>query len=84
MGPEACPSGHTTAVMSLALALVIVSPPRLRPLAAAAGGLLTVATVFSLLVLGSHYPSDIVGGLLVATAWARRWPLALRLELEPR
>ena len=32
MGPAACPSGHTTAVMSLALALVIVAPPRLRPL----------------------------------------------------
>ena len=29
MGPEAYPSGHTTAVMSLALALVIVAPPRL-------------------------------------------------------
>src|SRR6187200_2863946 len=53
MGPVAYPSGHTTAVMSLALALIIVSPARLRPLAAAAGGLLTVATVFSLLVLGS-------------------------------
>ena len=36
MGPVAYPSGHTTAVMSLALALIIVSPVRLRPLAAAA------------------------------------------------
>ena len=40
MGPEAYPSGHTTAVMSFALALAIVAPPRLRPLAAAAGALL--------------------------------------------
>jgi len=70
MGPEAWPSGHTTAVMSFALALLIVSPPRLRPLAAAFGGLLTVATVYSILMLGWHYPSDIVGGLLIATAWA--------------
>src|SRR4051812_5310714 len=83
MGPIAYPSGHTTAVMSLALALIIVSPARLRPLAAAAAGLLTVATVFSLLVLGSHYPSDIVGGLLVATAWACVASAALRLELRP-
>ena len=30
MGPEAYPSGHTTAVMSLALALVIVAPSRWR------------------------------------------------------
>ena len=83
MGPVAYPSGHTTAVMSLALALIIVSPARLRPLAAAAGGLLTVATVFSLLVLGSHYPSDIVGGLLVATTWASVATAVLRLELKP-
>jgi membrane-associated phospholipid phosphatase len=83
MGPVAYPSGHTTAVMSLALALIIVSPARLRPLAAAAGGLLTVATVFSILVLGGHYPSDIVGGLLVATAWACVASAALRLEWTP-
>jgi membrane-associated phospholipid phosphatase len=83
MGPGAYPSGHTTAVMSLALALIIVSPARLRPLAAAAGGLLTVATVFSILVLGGHYPSDIVGGLLVATAWACVASAALRLEWTP-
>jgi membrane-associated phospholipid phosphatase len=83
MGPVAYPSGHTTAVMSLALALIIVSPARLRPLAAAAGGLLTVATVFSILVLGGHYPSDIVGGLLVATAWASVATAVLRLELKP-
>src|SRR3954452_88149 len=83
MGPEAYPSGHTTAVMSLALALIIVSPARLRTLAAAAGGLLTVATVFSLMVLGSHSPSDIVGGLLVATTWACLASAALRLEWSP-
>jgi membrane-associated phospholipid phosphatase len=83
MGPVAFPSGHTTAVMSLSLALVIVSPTRLRPLAAAAGGLLTVATGFSLLMLGSHYPSDVIGGLLVATTWACLASAALRLEFSP-
>jgi membrane-associated phospholipid phosphatase len=83
MGPEAFPSGHTTAAMSFALALVIVSSPRWRPLAAAIGGLVTVAMVFSLLVLGSHYPSDVAGGLLVATGWACLSTAALRLELRP-
>jgi membrane-associated phospholipid phosphatase len=83
MGPEAWPSGHTTAVMSLALALVIVSPPRLRPLAAAAGGLLTVGTVYSILILGSHYPSDVVGGFLVATGWACLAATARRPEARP-
>jgi membrane-associated phospholipid phosphatase len=83
MGPEAFPSGHTTAAMSFALALVIVSSPRWRPLAAAAGGLVIVAMVFSLLVLGSHYPSDVAGGLLVSTGWACLSTAALRLELRP-
>jgi membrane-associated phospholipid phosphatase len=83
MGPVAFPSGHTTAVMSLSLALIIVSPARLRPLAGAAAGLLTVATVFGILVLGGHYPSDIVGGFLVATTWACVATAALRLELSP-
>ena len=83
MGPEAYPSGHTTAVMSLALALVIVTPSRFRALAAAGGGLLTVATVFSILVHGGHYPSDIVGGFLVATGWAYLGAAALRVEARP-
>jgi membrane-associated phospholipid phosphatase len=83
MGPEAYPSGHTTAVMSLALALVIVAPSRWRPLAAAGGGLLTIATVFSILVHGGHYPSDIIGGFLVATGWAYLASAALRVEARP-
>jgi membrane-associated phospholipid phosphatase len=80
MGPEAYPSGHTTAVMSFALALIIVAPSRWRPLAVAGGGLLTVATVFSILVHGGHYPSDIAGGLLVATGWAYLAAATLRVE----
>jgi membrane-associated phospholipid phosphatase len=83
MGPVAFPSGHTTAVMSLALALIIVSPARLRPLVTGGAILLTVTTVFGILVVGGHYPSDIVGGLLVATAWACVATALLRLESAP-
>jgi membrane-associated phospholipid phosphatase len=83
MGPEAYPSGHTTAVMSFALALAIVAPPRLRPLAAAAGALLTVGTVYSILILGGHYPSDVIGGFLVATAWACLAVIPLRPDTRP-
>jgi membrane-associated phospholipid phosphatase len=83
MSPASWPSGHTTAVMSLALALVIISPMRLRPLAAAAGGLLTVGTVYSILILHSHYPSDVIGGFLVATGWASLGTMALRPEGRP-
>ncbi len=83
MAAEAYPSGHTTAVMSLALALVIVSPVRWRPLAAASGGLLTIGTVYSILILGAHYPSDVIGGFLVATGWACVAAIALRPEARP-
>lgn len=67
--PAAFPSGHATAAMTLALAAVIVAPRRLRPLVAAGGGVFTLAVSFSILVLGWHFPSDVVGGFLVATAW---------------
>ena len=64
------PSGHTTGVMSLCLALVLVAPPRLRPLAAIVGGGLTVGVVDGLLIAGWHFPSDVLGGLLNSTFWA--------------
>lgn len=83
LGPEAWPSGHTTAVMSFALALAIVAPPRWRPLAATVGGVLTVITTFSIIMLGWHYPSDVVGGLLIATAWACLAVIPLRPDERP-
>jgi membrane-associated phospholipid phosphatase len=86
--PASWPSGHTTAAVALALALVIVSPPRLRPAVAAAGALLSAATAFSLLVLGSHYPTDVAGGCLVAGTWAclaaTLLPSAVRARLPQR
>lgn len=89
------PSGHTTAIMSLVLCLVLVSPPRLRPLGAAAGGLLVVAVVFSILTLAFHLPSDVLGGFAVASAWTwlsvgglwaaeNRWPTGAGREAAVR
>jgi membrane-associated phospholipid phosphatase len=66
---DAFPSGHSTAAMSIALALVIVAPRAWRPVAAAFGALFTLAVSFSILTLGWHYPSDVLGGYLVAMAW---------------
>src|SRR5205823_3282886 len=75
------PSGHATAAMTLALCAVLVAPPRLRPLAAAAGGLFTIIVSYALLVFVWHFPSDVIGGLLVAATYTllavavlRRWP----------
>jgi membrane-associated phospholipid phosphatase len=73
------PSGHTTAAMALALCLVMVVPTRYRPLAAAAGGMFAVAEGYGLLVMGWHYPSDVVGAFGVAAAWLALGVAALRL-----
>ncbi len=43
--------------------------PRLRPATAAIGAAFTLAVSVGLLVLDYHYPSDVVGGWLVALGW---------------
>jgi PAP2 superfamily len=63
------PSGHATAAMSLALCTMLASPARLRPFVAALGAVFAVAVSYSFLTLSWHYPSDVFGGYLVATAW---------------
>jgi membrane-associated phospholipid phosphatase len=68
--PDAFPSGHATAAMSLALGAVLVVPPAWRAQTAAAGGAFALAIAYSILALGWHFPSDVAGGLLLATGWA--------------
>jgi membrane-associated phospholipid phosphatase len=91
----AFPSGHSTAAMAIALAALMVVPRALRPLTAAAGALFALAIGFSVVALGWHYPSDVVGGYLVATAWClvilaalkaadARWPEAGTLRAAAR
>jgi membrane-associated phospholipid phosphatase len=63
------PSGHATAAMSLALCSVIAAPARRRPAVAAAMAAFAVAVSYSFLELGWHYPSDVLGGFLVAGTW---------------
>lgn len=79
------PSGHATAAMSLALCAVLVSSVTWRPLVAVLGAVYAVAVGDAILVLAWHYPSDVLGGFLVAALWVllaasalrasdRRWP----------
>jgi membrane-associated phospholipid phosphatase len=63
------PSGHATAAMSLALCCVIAAPARRRPVVAAVLGVFAVAVCYSFLELEWHYPSDVLGGFLVAATW---------------
>jgi hypothetical protein len=85
IAPEAFPSGHATAAMSIALAAILVVPSRARPLTAVLGMTLAVAVGLTLVNIGSHFPSDVIGGFLLATFWtfvvaaalaaaSSRWP----------
>src|SRR3954454_167884 len=76
----AFPSGHATAAMALAFAAVLVAPRAYRPIVAVVSGGFALAVSVSILVLNWHYPSDVVGGQLLACTWclialaALRWP----------
>jgi len=74
------PSGHTTAAASIAVALLFVVPARHRLKAAASGLLLTAAVGLSVVILGWHYPSDVLGGLLVVATWGFAVLAFLRLR----
>lgn len=67
--PGSWPSGHSTAAMSLALCLVLVVGPQLRPLAALVGAGYSIAVGYALVALGWHLPSDVFGGYLVAATF---------------
>jgi uncharacterized membrane protein YidH (DUF202 family) len=64
--------------MSLALAAVLVSPRALRPVTAAVSGGVVMVLSISLLILNWHWPSDVVGGQLLATGWCLVALAALR------
>ena len=70
VGPASWPSGHATAAMMVALGGVLVSPPVLRQLAALLGAGLAVAVSYAILIVHWHFPSDVLGGFLVAGLWA--------------
>jgi len=63
------PSGHATAAMITLLCALLVAPRERRRLVAVAGSAAVLLVCCSLLVLGVHYPSDILGGLLLAGLW---------------
>lgn len=64
------PSGHATVAMSVALAVLLLAPPRLRLPVALVGGLYASAVGIALVVTAAHYPSDVAAGFCVAGVWA--------------
>jgi membrane-associated phospholipid phosphatase len=78
LGPVAFPSGHATAATSIAIAYALVAPPDRRLAGAAAGAGFVLAVGCSVMVLAWHFPSDVLGGILVASGWGFAALAALR------
>jgi membrane-associated phospholipid phosphatase len=85
-GNDSFPSGHTAFAASAAWAIVLVlARTRTQRLITAIGGaLLAVAVGFSRLYLGVHYPSDVIGSLLISTAGILLWLPLWNNLIEPR
>ncbi|MEV0807620.1 phosphatase PAP2 family protein [Micromonospora sp. NPDC050200] len=64
------PSGHATIAASVALALILVLPPRVRPLGAFLGVAYAASAGVATLSAGWHRPSDAVAAFLVVGVWA--------------
>jgi membrane-associated phospholipid phosphatase len=69
-GLNSLPSGHTTVAASVALAAVLVLPPRLRGVAALVGAGYAAFLGVATLSAGWHRPSDAVAAVLVVGVWA--------------
>jgi len=69
LGPVAFPSGHATAAASIAIAYLFVVPREARALTAAIGAAFAAAVGLSVVILAWHFPSDVLGGYLVAAGW---------------
>lgn len=63
------PSGHTTLAASAAAAVFLVTSPRWRPFAAAAGGAYSVLAGAATFINLWHRPADVVAALLVVGIW---------------
>jgi membrane-associated phospholipid phosphatase len=82
VGSTAWPSGHSTAAMTLALCAVLVAPVGLRPAMAVLGGAFAAGVGYAVIVLAWHFPSDVLGGFLMAGMWTSLAVAALRV-VEP-
>lgn len=80
VGESSFPSGHTTAACAMAAAWTLFFAPSRRRLAAGIASFSLASLVaVSVVVLRYHFPSDVLGGFLVAFAFACAVS-ALRLE----
>jgi membrane-associated phospholipid phosphatase len=66
LAEDAFPSGHATTAMAIALAAVLVAPRSWRPAVSFAAASYALAVGVSAVIIGVHFPSDVLGGFLVA------------------
>jgi membrane-associated phospholipid phosphatase len=81
--PNTFPSGHTTAAASIAVAYAFVLPAALRNLTLTLGAAFALAMGSSVVVIGWHYPSDVLGAYLVVACWGFAVLTAMR-AIAPR
>ncbi len=81
--PNTFPSGHTTAAASIAIAYAFVVPAALRDLTLTLGAAFALAVGCSVVVIGWHYPSDVLAGFLIAAGWGFAVLAAMR-AIAPR
>lgn len=63
------PSGHATSAAAVYLMLAWLAPPRWRPAAWSLAAIMIVLNGVSRMMLGVHWPSDIVGGTLLGACF---------------
>lgn len=66
MSSSGFPSGHAAAAMTIALCAVLVAPAAWRTVAVVAGWAYAAGVGYAVVVHSWHYPSDVLGGYLVA------------------
>ncbi|MFY1577446.1 phosphatase PAP2 family protein [Verrucosispora sp. WMMD703] len=78
------PSGHTTVAGSVAVALVLVLPPKVRAVGAVIGAGYAATAGVATLSAGWHRPSDAVAAFLVVGVWAALAGLLLLITQRER
>ncbi len=79
IGAASWPSGHATAATALAICAVLVAPRRARRPVAIVAAAFVLAVCVALLVLAWHMPSDVLGGILLASLWTALAVAGLRV-----